>query len=1460
MRRAVAIARALVRGVFALAVFALALVFGALVHLDLPLTHRIVEQMVDELAKTPDATARVRGISRLTWREARASELVVEIPIAGRLRAENVAVETNALALGFHALFDRPTIALGLTSISSDVVDFEVRPGPAPPREPPSGARGVLVEIGRMTVAHAFIHGVVGEGEARLTVDVDLDGVRAAGVVDPWRARGTVSSLFQVRRVFPTPIVGNVDVSATLPFGDDQTERYVRARSSVRSADVTAFASGTLSGDRCDGQAEIPETTSKQLRSLWPDAPILTTASLRAEWSGELPRADVRVEVTVAEGTLDARGTLALDIGPLVRLEGVGRNLSLASFVAGAPGLVVPPVWLGFDYGPEAVRAKGHVDEDGVSADVSVSRNAEGPFVFSASATARSLAGIHWPGRGAIHGHGTLRAEGELEGTLLSASLQAEAVDLRVGDLSVRAASVEAQAEGPLGALAGKLSAESSALAFDGFELDSVTLLGQGTAPSFDFTLTGNGRSVEHLAMSARVSVGRSTRASAVSLDAEQRGSRLAVRVPEATVDANTIEVPSFTIEGLGEPVHGAVRSSKGDFSGRLTAPMIDLSEIGSWLGLDDPGALSGKASCDLLFATEHGRARASGRAGVVGASFRSAPTTDAVVAFEIDGADVEGSATVATAGLGRATVELGGRLGRPSFGVGALTRASGSAKVEVADLSIGRICSIVPCPKAVAEAVAWTDARLGGRLEVVRGDEHGPTDVHLRLGANDKVGRLVYWNLDSAVNVERLLATREIPLDAPLETEFGVDIRPADTLPAGLHVSAISGSVGVHGALHGTIGQPSLAVEVIGRNLRPARAGDSGPEFDLEWSTTYDGTRGDSRFELQLGPKRVVGASIEWQASLAELLTQRASGVRWTARGEAELDRLPLTIVPAVVQTGMMGWVSGRVLVNGIHERPEVHGSLTAEDLRVGQEDLGSAVLSFEADERRCLFSIDAEGARGSSAEGSALLRASAGCHWKNRAWPALDRDAPVDLALDATRFPLSAFRPIAAGVIERLSGRLDAHARASGNSAASLGQWRVEGSAHVTGATLLPHALGRVITNFDATASTDHGAVRVDRFSGDAGTGSFKGSARFEFRDEALASATGELHVARRHAIPITLQGVSYGTIWGDVFADARRQKDEFLIELRAPTLRAELPPQRTANLETLQDNPAVIVLQPLSAPPDGAVGGGPGGAAERIKRAIIGVSLGDNVGISREDMKIELTTPPSPGNLKLTYDGEVTIDGAVRILGGRVTVGGRVFQVERGIVRFGGDDPADPVLDVDAVYQGGDTSGTRISVHVGGTAKNMKLTLQSSPSKSQSELLGILAFGEAAPAASGVPGTKSGTDVSGGSAVSSAAAGVGSAILTTGINQLLSQSVIPIRTSVSAGTSTAASASLDISERLRIEYIRNFVATSQLGRQMDLNLFAFNWRFKPRWMLRTIVGDRGTTSLDVLWQRWY
>ena len=143
-----------------------------------------------------------------------------------------------------------------------------------------------------------------------------------------------------------------------------------------------------------------------------------------------------------------------------------------------------------------------------------------------------------------------------------------------------------------------------------------------------------------------------------------------------------------------------------------------------------------------------------------------------------------------------------------------------------------------------------------------------------------------------------------------------------------------------------------------------------------------------------------------------------------------------------------------------------------------------------------------------------------------------------------------------------------------------------------------MLPLVIGRELRGLSAEVTADGaGAVRVNKIAGEIGAGTFTGSVYFQFRDELLQHAEAEMHVPAGRAVPFTLQGVSYGTLSGDVFADANLDHDLFKINLQAPTLRGEMPPPRSGSLEPLDDNPLVVVLQPLAPLPErAAMGGGP------------------------------------------------------------------------------------------------------------------------------------------------------------------------------------------------------------------------------------------------------------------------
>lgn len=84
---------------------------------------------------------------------------------------------------------------------------------------------------------------------------------------------------------------------------------------------------------------------------------------------------------------------------------------------------------------------------------------------------------------------------------------------------------------------------------------------------------------------------------------------------------------------------------------------------------------------------------------------------------------------------------------------------------------------------------------------------------------------------------------------------------------------------------------------------------------------------------------------------------------------------------------------------------------------------------------------------------------------------------------------------------------------------------------------------------------------------------------------------------------------------------------------------------------------------------------------------------------------------------------------ITGRANLVRGGYEFAGRRFDLARGQIRFLGEIPADPVLDILA---NGDTQGLSASIHVTGTGLKPEITFSSTPALPQDELLSRLLFG--------------------------------------------------------------------------------------------------------------------------------
>ena len=116
---------------------------------------------------------------------------------------------------------------------------------------------------------------------------------------------------------------------------------------------------------------------------------------------------------------------------------------------------------------------------------------------------------------------------------------------------------------------------------------------------------------------------------------------------------------------------------------------------------------------------------------------------------------------------------------------------------------------------------------------------------------------------------------------------------------------------------------------------------------------------------------------------------------------------------------------------------------------------------------------------------------------------------------------------------------------------------------------------------------------------------------------------------------------------------------------------------------------------------------------------------MQLGD-VRVSRgTDLDVRIEGRPT-----IAMAGDTRVSGQIRMPRGTINVEGKPFSIDTGTVTFVGPDPANPQVLLTASWDAPD--GTHVYADFAGPLKTGKVKLRSEPSKTQSEILGLILFG--------------------------------------------------------------------------------------------------------------------------------
>lgn len=276
-----------------------------------------------------------------------------------------------------------------------------------------------------------------------------------------------------------------------------------------------------------------------------------------------------------------------------------------------------------------------------------------------------------------------------------------------------------------------------------------------------------------------------------------------------------------------------------------------------------------------------------------------------------------------------------------------------------------------------------------------------------------------------------------------------------------------------------------------------------------------------------------------------------------------------------------------------------------------------------------------------------------------------------------------------------------------------------QIRGQVRASGARISSATTGTALTNVEAAGRFAGSQLQVQTFTADAGRGgTVTGTGRFDFagakgvaldlrmqadravlidRDDIGATVTGPL--------TFTSDG-SGGRIAGDVRLDASRYR------LGQATVASALP----------QLNVREINL-PGNAP--GAAGEldddtGPAPWTLAVHARAKGALSVSGLGLTSE-WSTDVNIAGTPDNPAIT--------GRADLIRGDYEFAGREFELERGVLRFGGEVPANPALDIEA---DADTTGLNATIRVTGVAQKPEITFSSTPALPQDELLSRLLFG--------------------------------------------------------------------------------------------------------------------------------
>jgi translocation and assembly module TamB len=274
------------------------------------------------------------------------------------------------------------------------------------------------------------------------------------------------------------------------------------------------------------------------------------------------------------------------------------------------------------------------------------------------------------------------------------------------------------------------------------------------------------------------------------------------------------------------------------------------------------------------------------------------------------------------------------------------------------------------------------------------------------------------------------------------------------------------------------------------------------------------------------------------------------------------------------------------------------------------------------------------------------------------------------------------------------------------------TLAQPAIRGVVRADNARIESATTGTVLTGIRAAGRFAGSRLAIDSFAGKAGGGTISGTGTFDF---AGAHGVGmDLRLDAEDAVMIDRDDIA-ATVTGPLTIRSDGRGGVIGGEVRLDRSR-----YRLGRSGTVASVPRLNIREVNARGSDEEDDAARAPWTLAIKARAPGQLAVSGLGLTSE------------WSANVQIGGEPTnpaITGVARLIRGDYEFAGREFQLSRGVIRFDGEVPANPSLDIEA---DADTPGLNASIRVTGVAQKPEITFSSIPALPQDELLSRLLFG--------------------------------------------------------------------------------------------------------------------------------